>query len=127
MGRSAATLAGADGSAPAGQASGTKVRTGRSVSAKAAASTEMSAPIGIGVIRVWRGGRASRGGFHHLANRRDAGDGFRRKRPEGIRHGADEAAVHVDRAAAHAGDDAGLGQRAAAELRSQYCHRIVIF
>ena len=50
MGRSAATLPGADGSAPAGQASGTNVRTGRSVSAKAAASTERSAPIGIGVI-----------------------------------------------------------------------------
>jgi hypothetical protein len=55
MGRSAATSPGADGSAPAGQASGTKVRTGRSVSAKAAASTEMSEPIGMGVVRACAG------------------------------------------------------------------------
>ena len=36
--------------------------------------------------------------------------------PELIGHGADQPAVDVDRAAAHPGDDAGLGQRAAFEL-----------
>ena len=37
--------------------------------------------------------------------------------PERIRHGADQAAVDIDRAAAHAGDDAGVGERAALEPR----------
>ena len=53
-------------------------------------------------------------GVHHLANRRDAGDRLGRERAEGVRHGADQTAVDVDRAAAHAGDDARLGERAAA-------------
>ena len=48
-------------------------------------------------------------------DRRDAGDGFLRERADRIRDGADQPAVDVDRAAAHAGDDAGLGQRAALE------------
>ena len=37
------------------------------------------------------------------------------KLPSEYDDGADEAAVDVDRAAAHAGDDAGLGQRSALE------------
>ena len=44
------------------------------------------------------------------------GDRFLGKRAERVRHGADQLAVDVDRAAAHAGDDAGLGERSAFEL-----------
>ena len=36
---------------------------------------------------------------------------------ERVRHGADQPAVDVDRAAAHAGDDAGVGERPAFEPR----------
>ena len=59
---------------------------------------------------------AERGGIGHLGDRRDAGDRFLRELAELIGHGADQPAVDVDRAAAHPGDDAGLGQRAAFEL-----------
>ncbi len=52
----------------------------------------------------------------HLRDRRDAGDRLLRKAAERVRHGADQAAVDVDRAAAHAGDDAGVGERSAFEL-----------
>ena len=39
------------------------------------------------------------------------------ERAQRVRHGADEPAVDVDRAAAHAGDDAGVGERPAFEPR----------
>ena len=39
------------------------------------------------------------------------------KLPERVGHGADQPAVDVDRAAAHAGDDAGVGERTAFEPR----------
>ena len=41
--------------------------------------------------------------------------GFLGELAQRVRHGADEPAVDVDRAAAHAGNDAGVGQRAAFE------------
>ena len=45
----------------------------------------------------------------HLAERRDAGDRLLAEGP-GVGDGAEQLAVDVDRAAAHAGDDAGLVQ-----------------
>ena len=53
----------------------------------------------------------------HLRDRRDPGNRFLGELAERIRHRADEPAVDVDRAAAHAGDDAGVGQRPALEPR----------
>ena len=58
--------------------------------------------------------------FGHLVDRRDAGDRFLREAAEGVGDGADEAAVDVDRAAAHSGDDAGLGERSAFEPRQNH-------
>ena len=56
-----------------------------------------------------------RGRIGHLGDGRDAGDRFLGKTAEGVGHGADEPPVDVDRAAAHAGDDAGRGERSAFE------------
>ena len=44
----------------------------------------------------------------HMAYRRDAADGFHRKQPEAVRQSADKFTVDIDRAAAHARDDAGI-------------------
>ena len=43
--------------------------------------------------------------------------GFLRERADRVRDRADQPAVDVDRAAAHAGDDAGFGERPAFEPR----------
>jgi hypothetical protein len=59
---------------------------------------------------------AQPGRVGHLVNRRDAGNRFLRERTERVRHGANQSAVDVDRAAAHAGDDAGVRERPAFEL-----------
>ena len=53
----------------------------------------------------------------HLVERGDAGDRLLRELAERVRDGADDAAVDVHRAAAHAGDDAGVGERTALEPR----------
>jgi hypothetical protein len=57
------------------------------------------------------------GGVFHLGNRRDSRDRFLRERPDGIRHRADQPAVDVDGAAAHALRHTGLGERPPFELR----------
>ncbi len=64
--------------------------------------------------------RAPRRGRHHrrvehFRDRRNARDGLGRELTERIRHRAHQPAIDVNRAAAHAGDDAGLGQRTAFE------------
>ena len=56
-------------------------------------------------------------GVGHLGDRRDAGDRLLRKLAELIRNRADQLAVDVDGAAAHAGDDPRLRQGAALETR----------
>ena len=53
----------------------------------------------------------------HLVDRRDAGDRLLREAAERVGDRADQPSVDVDRAAAHAGDDAGLGERSAFEPR----------
>jgi hypothetical protein len=58
-----------------------------------------------------------RRGLNHFRDRGDAGDRFLRERADGVGHRADEAAVDVDGAAAHAGDHARFGQRASFEPR----------
>jgi hypothetical protein len=50
-------------------------------------------------------------GGRHLANRRDPGDRLLREGSERVRHGADEASLHIDRAPAHPPDDTRLGER----------------
>ena len=59
--------------------------------------------------------RVERGGVNHFGNRRDAGKGFLRKRAQRVRHGACQTPVDVNRAAAHPGDHARVGQRPAFE------------
>ena len=53
----------------------------------------------------------------HFVNRGDAGDRFGRKGPDRIRHGTNQAAVDIDRTAAHPGGDTSLRQRASLEPR----------
>ena len=53
----------------------------------------------------------------HFIDRRNARDRFLGELTERVRDRADEPAIDVDRAAAHAGDDAGIGERAAFEPR----------
>ena len=60
--------------------------------------------------------RGLRGRFDHFVDRGDTRDRFLGELPERVRDGADEAAVDIDGAAAHAGDDAGIGERTAFEL-----------
>ncbi len=55
--------------------------------------------------------------LNHLVDRRDAGDRLLARTRRGVGDGADQPAVDVDRAAAHAGDDAGVRQRPALEPR----------
>ena len=73
--------------------------------------------IGRSTRAACRRGAGQRRGVDHLVDRRDAGDRLLGELPERVRHGADQPAVDVDRAAAHAGDDAGVGERPAFEPR----------
>ena len=57
--------------------------------------------------------RVQRGRVRHLGDRRDAGNRFLREATQRIRHGADEPVVDVHRAAAHARNDPGVGERTA--------------
>ena len=59
-----------------------------------------------------RSGRVERGRIDHLGNRRDARERLFRERAEGVRDSTRQSAVDVHRASAHAGDDAGIGERA---------------
>ncbi len=61
------------------------------------------------------GGRSEAGIGDHLLDGLDAGDGFFRKR-EAERDCAEQLSIDVDGTSAHALDDAGLGERTAAEL-----------
>jgi len=56
------------------------------------------------------------GRIGHLGDWRDARDRLLRELSERIRHRPDEAPVDIHGAAAHAGDDTGVGERAAFEL-----------
>ena len=58
-----------------------------------------------------------RGRVLHLLDRRDAGDRLLRERADRVGDGANQPAIDVDRAAAHALGDAGLGERPAFEPR----------
>ncbi len=67
-------------------------------------------------LRRGRPDDADSGRIGHFGDRRNPGDRFLRKAAERVRHGADQLAVDVDRAAAHAGNHAGMGQWTAFEL-----------
>ena len=58
-----------------------------------------------------------RDGVRHFRDGSDPGNGLFGKRTQRVRHGADEPPVDVHGAAAHAGDDTGVGQRPAFEAR----------
>jgi len=62
-----------------------------------------------------KNGNGSVDDIDHLGNRRDARERLFRERAEGVRHGTCQPAVDVHRASAHAGNNAGLGQRSAFE------------
>ncbi len=53
----------------------------------------------------------------HLGDRRNPGNRFGREGPDRVRHRADQAAVDVDRAAAHARGHSGLRERSTLEAR----------
>ena len=65
---------------------------------------------------AWRRGAACAVASTISSNRRDARDRFLRELSERVRHGADEATVDIDRAPAHAGDHARIGERSPFEL-----------
>ena len=79
-------------------------RDARSTPARTAVAGR-SGVIGSSTRRLRRRRRAATclgGRFDHLGDRRDAGDRFLRERADRIRDRADQPAVDVDRAAAHA-------------------------
>ena len=67
--------------------------------------------------RRWRTHLAERRGVGHLGNRCNAGNRLLRERAERVRDCTNQPAVDVHRTAAHASDDAGVGERSAFEPR----------
>ena len=78
-------------------------RARRSREARRASRSGVMRQLDPRLRRPRRGGRRCGGRVDHLRDRRDAGDRFLRERADGVGHRADQAAVDVDRAAAHAG------------------------